>query len=385
VTEAVPSLLVVDDAAPNLVAMRALLEPLGGRLVMAQTGEEALYLAPRMDDLFAIVLDVRLPDLDGFEVVRRLRAIAETRDVPIAFMTAYDVDDDFVRKANELEIADYFAKPLESARLLAKLRTLLQLHRERQENREQAELLRAERRARHEAEGAIRAREQALEIVSHDLKNPLALIQLSVGSLAKRIADPAAIVLLRKVERAAHQMDRLIGQLLDLARVEGGTFVLQRRPEHVSNLIRQAVEQVDPLARDKRQTIDVEMEDAVTLDCDGDRIVQVLVNLLANAVKFSRVSTRIAIEARADAACIRMAVRDQGPGISAQALPRIFERYWHAPRDANGGTGLGLAIVQAFVRAHDGRIEVDTKAGEGTTFRLIFPRRDPSAAGLASP
>ena len=250
-TVARPSLLVVDDSTPNLIAMRALLEPLGGRLVMAQTAEEALYLAPRMDDLFAILLDVRLPDMSGFEVVRRLRATAATRDVPVAFMTAYDVDEDFIRKANELEIADYFAKPLESARLVAKLRTLLNLHRERQENRKQAEALQAERRARQEAEVAIRAREQALEIDSHDLRNPLALIQLSVVALLKKLGDPAAIGLVRRVERGARQMDRLIGQLLDLARIEGGTMVLTRRPQEVNDLVHQAVEQVDALARGK--------------------------------------------------------------------------------------------------------------------------------------
>ena len=109
------------------------------------------------------------------------------------------------------------------------------------------------------------------------------------------------------------------------------------------------------------------------LDCDGDRIVQVLVNLLGNAVKFSAVSTRIAIAVRTQPASIEMTVRDQGPGIAAEALPRIFDRYWHAPRNANGGTGLGLAIVQAFVGAHGGQIEVDSEPARGTAFKLIFP------------
>jgi PAS domain S-box-containing protein len=237
---------------------------------------------------------------------------------------------------------------------------------------ERANLYEAAQKARAEAESARRTRENLLTIVSHDLRNPLSAIATTAGLLTK--ADPArdpsgkSARFGSNILRAVQRMDRLILDLLDLAKIESGRLFMERQPHDAASLVRDSVEILAPLASSKGLllTADVPSSD-VSVFCDRERILQVLSNLIGNALKFTVEGGTIAVSVRDGEGETTLAVSDTGCGIEASQVPHIFDRYWQA-NGARDGIGLGLSIAKGIVEAHGGRIWVETELGRGTTF-----------------
>jgi len=223
------------------------------------------------------------------------------------------------------------------------------------------------------ADQAARAREQVLAVVAHDLRNPLAAIKLNVESLKAKVAPEASGRRhVETVDRAAIRMERLIADLVDATRLEQGGVDLAIGDEPVDGIVSEAVDMFADQAREKHVALEASgLLDRSTVRCDRSRLLQVLANLLANAVRFTPSGGKVSVRAEVLSSSVRFAVEDTGPGISAENLPHVFERYWRADRK---GVGLGLFIAQSLVRAQGGRIEIDSQPGLGARFFFTLPR-----------
>jgi signal transduction histidine kinase/quercetin dioxygenase-like cupin family protein len=226
-------------------------------------------------------------------------------------------------------------------------------------------------------EVSVHDREQYLAMVSHDLRNPLSAILMAATLLERGAAGEGPERTRKQIDviiRSVRHMDRLITDLLDLAQLESGQFRLRRQRVDVKSLVREAVEGIQAQAHKKRLVIDVDVApELTTLCCDGERLLQVLGNLLGNAVKFTLEGGRVRVDAALKHGMAEFTVADSGIGIPADQLARIFDRYWQAQRRARQGIGLGLSIASGIVEAHGGRIRVESAAGVGTTFSFTLP------------
>lgn len=226
----------------------------------------------------------------------------------------------------------------------------------------------------HEAQQAVRLREDVLAVVSHDLRNPLGAIDLSASLLLQRASEPHQRKQIEIIRRSTTRMERLISDLLDMASIEAGKLVLQKALHEAAQLVSDVVELHAPLAAEKDVAL-VAMPPPADLKvpCDRDRIGQVFANIVGNAIKFCRPGDTITLDTTVDPLAVHFEIRDTGPGISAEELPHIFKPYWSALRHAKRGTGLGLFISKGIVEAHGGSLEALSTPGKGATFVITLP------------
>lgn len=233
-------------------------------------------------------------------------------------------------------------------------------------------------RRRVEAEAAVVSRDEVLSVVSHDLRNPVSTVMMSAGLLADpqfHLSDDQRKKQVDVIRRSAQRMNRMIQDLLDVARIKGGRLTVSRRCEEASLLATEAYDSFRPIAAEKNQTLECEIaSDLPRVNVDRDRIFQVLSNYLNNAVKFSPTGSPIILRAvRTADGGVRFAVQDRGPGIRPADLANVFTRFWQAKGTAHMGSGLGLAIAKGIVEAHSGRVGAESMPGGGSTFWLELP------------
>ena len=244
-------------------------------------------------------------------------------------------------------------------------------------------------RALAEAELAIRTRDEVLAIVSHDLRNPLNTIRMAAGLLEMDIPENQKEQQVEAIIRSVDRMTTLIADLLDVSAIEAGQFRIEIGPVHMPALLKEVCVSLETEAAQKRQTLTCSAEGQLpNVQGDYNRLLQALVNLVGNAVKFTQEEGEITVRARHEGNDLLVSVEDNGPGISAEDLPHVFERYWHATRKARGGTGLGLAITKGIIDAHKGKIWVDAAREKGTRIWFVipvFPEGKALRAGLTLP
>ena len=236
-----------------------------------------------------------------------------------------------------------------------------------------------------QASEAVEAREQVLKIVSHDLRNPLNTISMTAALLleSQGIGEQDKAHLAR-IKRAGARMNRLIQDLLDVAKLESGRVAIDAKLIEVAPLIREAGEMLAPLAAEKSVRLDAAAAEGLPMiTADAGRILQVLSNLAGNAIKFTPPEGRIVVRADPDVRGVRFSVRDTGPGIPPEQLTQIFGRFWQANPADRRGIGLGLTIAKGIVEAHGGRIWCESRVGEGTTFQFTLGTEIPPTASGA--
>lgn len=245
--------------------------------------------------------------------------------------------------------------------------------------RHQSELL--VQRALEDAETAVRARDDLLGLVSHDLRNPVNAVRMLASALLRIPADSGVASMPQQaVEhatvmlQAANQMDTLIQDLLDVTRLERGQLHFLRRPEAIGILMSTTADLLAPLAASRGVALETELEAGLPLvDVDPDRIAQVLSNLVGNAVKFTPEGGRVRLRASRHGQGVLVVVQDTGVGIAADDLPYVFNRFWQSKRTDRSGAGLGLAIALGITRAHGGTLTLESEPGKGTSALLTLP------------
>jgi signal transduction histidine kinase len=232
---------------------------------------------------------------------------------------------------------------------------------------------------------AVRGRQHILAIVSHDLRNPLNAILMNTALLLQD-APPhdrrnASRKRLEVVIRSVERMDRMIGDLMDQDAIDRGNLRIDKQRHALNGLVEEALESQQFSASTKSIRLVTELPiPEVQLLCDRERLLQVLANLVGNAVKFTPENGTITLRAQQDSREIRVSVIDTGPGISREHLSHVFERYWQAEETAARGTGLGLDISKGIIEAHGGAIWVESEVGGGTAFSFTLPSAPPSQA-----
>ena len=226
-----------------------------------------------------------------------------------------------------------------------------------------------------ESRQATRTRDEVLRIVAHDLRNPLNTIGLSAG-LVREILPHGMAGERRQldiIERSVGRANRLIQDLLDVARMEAGRLTVNQAPVETGLLIREAVELHRNLAAEKSVRLDTDVRpDLPPVSADRERVLQVFANLIGNAIKFTPDGGRVTVRAEGVDGRVRFSVTDTGPGIPEQQLRRLFDPFWQA-RAGVEGAGLGLPIARGIVEAHGGRMDVMSEVGVGSTFSFTLP------------
>ena len=222
---------------------------------------------------------------------------------------------------------------------------------------------------------ALRFREEIVGVVSHDLRNPVAAVKMlsraALGAI-KDGANPADNVLL--IAKAAEQMDGLIRDLLDVSQLDAGKLAIHQEPIDPSALLVDSLETLLPLVEEKSIKLDLQLEDGLPkVMADAERIQQTISNLVGNAIKFTPSGGEIIVRTRSTGEAVIVSVIDSGPGISAEQLPNVFDRYWQSSRTDREGAGLGLAIAKGIVEGHGGRIWIESTPGEGATASFTLP------------
>ncbi|MGH9456986.1 MAG: sensor histidine kinase [Thermoanaerobaculia bacterium] len=233
--------------------------------------------------------------------------------------------------------------------------------------------LEREREIRRTAEALVRSRDEILGVVSHDLRTPLTAIALSSqildGSTPEERAEHVATI-----QTSVRRMQRLIQDLLDVTRIENSSLSIRRESVDPARVAQEVVAEHRPLAAEKKIDLLADIDAPLpTVAGDYDRLVQVLTNLVGNALKFTPEGGKVRVAARAEDRIVRFTVADSGPGIAESDLPHLFEPFFQSKKTAHLGAGLGLMIVRAIVEAHGGNIRVTNQAPRGACFTVDIP------------
>jgi two-component system sensor histidine kinase/response regulator len=373
-TEPRGDILLVDDQPANLEVLSNLLSGSGYRVRAVTSGPRAIEAAQLLPP-DCILLDIAMPEMDGFETCRNLRARESLEAVPIIFITAFD-DGEHKLAAFEAGGRDYVTKPFQAEEVLARVDAQVRLCRMERDLRQQnARLLQAN--AQLEQVNTMRARLSAMLI--HDLKSPLTVIGAAISP--DMVQDEE---LLQSARVSFDKMLRLVQELLELFRSEQLGSELQKAPIDLLGLAESAVGNLKHVARRRGVTLSLHsLRDVPALAADAEKLDRVLSNLLENAIKYTgeggTVTVSIGVEegvgVEAGTSYALMSVSDDGPGIAREDLPFIFDPYRQraAQRSEPGSVGLGLSIVRRLVAAHGGRVNVLSRVGVGSEFRVLLP------------
>ena len=251
--------------------------------------------------------------------------------------------------------------------------------------RASAELER-QQRLNQDLEAAVRSRDAVLSVVAHDLRNPLNVISLAAHGLVPQLADAASRRSAQRIIRSAQRADRMVRDLLTISAIETGRFVLDTQPVETAELILGALESQHSLAAAASVIVAADVSpDLPALEADEERLLDVLENLIGNAIKFTPPGGTITVGACRQDKEVRIWVKDSGAGIAPEHLPHIFDRFWQAQKNERRGIGLGLSICKTTVEAHGGLIWAESTVGSGTTLSFTIPTASPSQPRVEAP
>lgn len=337
-----------------------------------------------------VVLDVRLPDIDGWEVCRRIKSEAETRSVLVLQVSATYVREEDTVRALEGGADGCLIEPIDAPVLIATVRALL---RTRDAEDTARDALAREREARALAERANQSKDDFLATLSHELRSPMNAVLTWVTLLRTgATVDPRVSRAIDAIERNTRVQVKLIEDLLDISRITSGKMDLEIGPIDMESVIEAALDGVRAAAAAKGIALDTAVAPRLGVVMgDAARLQQVVTNLLSNAVKFTPAGGRVTLRVTGGDTEVQIRVADTGRGIEPEFLPHIFERFRQADSSrtrSEGGLGLGLAIVRHLVEQHGGAVDVTSAgAGQGTTFIVRLPAvpPDPTAPVPAPP
>lgn len=371
-TTAKTSILLVDDIEENLIALTALLRSEGVQLHTARSGREALELLLTNEYALAL-LDVQMPEIDGFELAEIMRGNPRTRMVPIIFLTANPHEPQRLFKGYEAGAVDFLFKPIEPRILLRKVSTFLELYEQKRQLRLQLADL---ERMTGELKESLRLSETFVAALGHDLRNPLTAVSCGLALLEERTDDQVFHRTIKRMRSSTARMAALIDQLYDVARVRlGGGMTLEMVAMDMIEVVREVVREQGAVRPELELSVDAEGDGHGIWD--AARLSRAVGNLVGNAIQHGEPGA--AIHVRIDgsqAAMVRVEVRNQGL-IPQSVRAHLFEPFRRGSDSGVKGLGLGLYIVQQVAEAHGGRVTFTSAPQVGTCFILEVPRRLP--------
>lgn len=369
-------ILIVDDVAANVRLLEGILKVEGFEVAGAYSGAQALEKIPDLNP-DVVLLDVMMPDMDGFEVCCRLRRETATAHLPVVMVTALHETEDRIR-AIEAGADDFLSKPVDSFEVVARVRSLVRAKRDRD----------ALEKAYRDLKHAEQMRDSLGEMLVHDLRTPLTTILASLDMIRSQQAGPLTDLQLQVVDmsmRGGKHLLYLINELLDIGKLESGEMRLQESEVKLSHIFQEIMPLISTQAQSATVEIHVDLDGNLpSVWADDDLLQRVFVNLLANAVKFSRRGSEVSVKAHTADGEVQVCVRDQGEGIRPEDQGRIFEKFGQVESRKKGrrlSTGLGLTFCKLAVEAHGGRIWVESVPGDGSTFWVAIPIKAPGSRG----
>lgn len=360
-------ILVVDDVPSNIGLLS---EGLKGEytIIAAKNGQMALERAFSENQPDLILLDINMPEMDGYQVCRSLKDDPNTRDIPVLFLSAMEEVQDKT-KGFKLGAVDYITKPFDIMEVKARIETHLALVSAQKQLKIQNQRLAELNKLKNDFVG----------MAAHDLRQPLVIIGLVTQSIIKKIKDLSLKEVDEKLIRirdSTKRMLALINNLLNVAVIESGNLELSIKPGSLKGLIRERLEMYEINARRKNIQIHTTLNEIENILFDHDYIAQVIDNLIANALKFSESNKNVYVSLVKDTSGAKVDIRDEGPGISEEDQAKLygtFQKLSARPTGDEKSTGLGLSIVKKVLEAHKSELNVVSQLGKGTTFSFTLP------------
>ncbi len=366
-------ILVVDDVVANLELLRNILRNHGYRVRAVSSGKRALESA-RLSQPDMVLLDIMMPDMDGYETCRAFKMDPRLNEIPIIFISALDDALDKV-KAFDCGGLDYIPKPFQEEEVIARVQNHLRIRELQKDLYEKNVNLEA---ALLQLQSLNEQKNRFLEIVAHDLRNPLAGIAMT-AELALEEMDQNNDKLRKDMKRiidASHSMAEMLTRFLDVNRIESGE--LRPIPEvlELNAFCRSRLERFRVIANGKQQCLELGGLESLYVSADPNFLREVVDNLISNAIKYSQKGKSIVVNLSMNHDFGVVSVVDQGPGFTEEDKKKIFGRFARLSAKPTGGepsVGLGLSIAKQMVEAMDGKIVLESEAGCGATFRVLLP------------
>lgn len=365
-----PRIMVVDDHDGLRKLLKMVLERSGYEVVTSEDGPEALALL-RTCTVDLILLDLQLPAMDGYEVLAAIRSNPNTADLPVIFLTANGETDQIVRGLQS-GANDYVTKPFEEAVLLARVHTHLRLK----------QLMDQHKRDVDRLEKLDTLKDRFVVIASHDLKGPLGTV-MSALEFMKNLIDSDSMSpeilrsLIEAMDASTASMRSIIGDFLDLHAIKAGGIELNMRPISLNGLVQFTCDQLRYDSDRKNIGLDIFLyDDMPEVMGDAERLIQVISNLVSNAIKYSPSETTITVRTSHQDDMVRVEVEDQGPGITEEDMPNLFKefiRLRNRPTAGEASSGVGLSITRDLIELHSGRVGAVSTPGAGSIFWFELP------------
>lgn len=373
-------LLIVDDRQENIVALEALLDRNDIQVITTTSPNEALKICWQQDIAIAMI-DVQMPEMDGFELVEILKGNPRTKEILVLFVTAISMEVKYAVRGLSVGAVDYLFKPLDPYITSAKVDSFIQLVRSQREIKQKNEELRKYQQeliaAKEQAEEGKKVKETFLANMSHEIRTPINGIQGIVHLLENTNLDAEQSKMVNLLKLSSESLLGIINDVLDISKIESGKFKIVRTEGSIRNLVSSVTGLLQFKAEERGIDLFLDIDPAVpaVVLVDGLRLNQILLNLVSNAIKFTekgsvRLTAKI-VNAKGNLVQIQFVVKDTGVGIEKEKFEKIFETFEQAASDTShqyGGTGLGLAIVKKLAELKGGEISLESEVNKGTTF-----------------
>jgi signal transduction histidine kinase len=368
------NIMAVDDTPANLKLLDGMLREWGYQVRAFPRGRLALAAAlNEPPDL--ILLDITMPEMDGYETCRQFKAIPALQQIPIIFISALN---EALDKVNAFGCGgvDYVTKPFQLDEVHARIETHLKIRQLQKALEIQNQQLRENYDRLHALEIL---RDNLTHMIIHDMRSPLMAISGNLELLSEEIGalPENSQLCLEDASTATHKLTEMVSSLLDVSRLESGQMPIQRTSCDLQQVVQKVIATLSSLLKNNPVVVEAQSADP-TIECDPTLLHRVIGNLLSNAAKFSPRTEPVTISFHNIPGFLKVTVRDQGRGIPPEYHARIFEKFGQVSSENNSkrySTGLGLTFCKLAIEAHGGQIGIESSQGKGSTFWLTLPRR----------
>lgn len=365
-------ILIVDDNPQNLISLKKVLEKNGFEVDTASSGEEALKKVLKSEYVL-IILDVQMPDMDGFEVAETLSGFSKTKDTAIIFLSAVNTETKFITRGYSSGGLDYITKPVDINIILLKVKTFYRIYEQNRILNEMQQSLLDEIETRKKAENK---KDEFISIASHELKTPLTSVKGYIQLLERSIDKGNPEILKAHLKKAHSQLNKLndlVTDLLDISKMESGKMMYVNKFFDIQDFFKSTLEILNQNNSDYILNATINAKGEVY--ADEMRIEQVIINFVSNAIKYSPGQNQVDISADINNGRLIVKVKDFGIGLTNEQIEQVFDKFYRVEETAVQiqGLGIGLYISSEIIHRHKGEIGVNSKPNEGSEFYFSIP------------